>query len=275
MCACQSSSFVVKVYVSQRHRIMVFLHCLAGFFALCNLSLLSLSTSAPAFRLEPLEKLSRIPQGWQQGQAPGAAEVLRFRIAVKQENAFAFEQHVLAISDPDHPKYGQHMKREELKEMLRPSTDASSAILGWLRSEGVPESHIQDDGDWINFYVPTTEAERIMNTKFYFYHNKVADIQRIRTLRYSIPENLHNYIQMIQPTTRFGQIQPERSTVYEHFVIGENARQVKQYSGSALNVTFCNTTITPQCLRDLYSIGDARGSADNGKDCPISCGSVC
>ena len=246
---------------------MVFLHNLVGLFALCIFPLLSLSSPA-ATRLKPLEKLARIPQGWQQGQAPSAAGILRFRIAIKQENAFAFEQHVLAISDPDHPKYGQHMRRDEIKDMLRPSTEASSAILGWLRSEGVPENHIQNDGDWINFYVPTTEAERMMNTKFYFYYNEAADTQRIRTLQYSVPQNLHQYIQMIQPTTRFGQIQPQRSTVYEHFVMGENARQVKQYSGSGLNVTFCNTTITPQCLRDLYHIGDARGSADNGNDTP-------
>ncbi|KAG8529478.1 uncharacterized protein KY384_006115 [Bacidia gigantensis] len=229
-------------------------------------SLFACSTSAPTSSGGTLlvERLGRIPQGWEQGRAPGASEQLRFRIAIKQDNAFDFEQHVLAISDPDHPKYGQHMKRDELKDMLRPSPDASSAILEWLRSEGVSERHIQDDGDWINFYVPTTEAERILHTKFYYYHNKAADIDRIRTLQYSVPPNVHQYVQMIQPTTRFGQMQPEKSTVYEHFVIGDSAKQLNQYQSPNLNVTLCNTTITPQCLRDLYQIGDARGSAENG-----------
>ena len=157
------------------------------------------------------------------------------------------------------------MKRDELKAMLRPSNDASLSILAWLESQGVPQTHIKDDGDWINFYVPTTEAERILSTKFYYYHNKVADIQRIRTLQYSIPDHLHQYIHMIQPTTRFGQIRPQRSPVYEHFKIGPAVKALQRYPGKELDASFCNTTITPQCLRDLYQVGDARGSAENGK----------
>ncbi|KAI4117993.1 MAG: hypothetical protein LQ341_007642, partial [Variospora aurantia] len=53
--------------------------------------------------LEPLESLRAIPQGWHQGRSPPAAQRLRFRIALRQENAYHFEQHVLAISTPDNP----------------------------------------------------------------------------------------------------------------------------------------------------------------------------
>ena len=220
---------------------------------------------APSSELIPLEKLAQTPQGWEQGRAVGAGQMLRFRIAIKQENAFQFEQHLLAISDPDHPSYGQHMKRDELKSMLRPSDDASTAIFTWLHSQGVPKTHIQDEGDWINIFVPTAEAERILDTTFYYYHNKLANLERIRTLQYSVPDYLHQYIHMIQPTTRFGQIQPQRSTIWEHFEIGPSVEDLHRYPGSGLNATFCNTTITPQCLRDLYHVGNFRGSTKNGK----------
>lgn len=246
---------------------------------IATLSIISgVSTApAPASVLAPLEGLPAVPQGWQQGDAVGASKVLRFRIAIKQENAFEFEQHLLAISTPDDPKYGQHMKRDELKAMLRPSHKASSAILSWLESQGVPSSHIEDDGDWINFFVPTVEAERILDTKFHYYSNKVADISRIRTLQYSVPVHLHQYIQMIQPTTRFGQILPQRSTIYEHFKIGPISQDSEHhYPEGQLNATFCNTTITPQCLRDLYHVGKFEGNAHNGKSifcdsCPTAC----
>lgn len=222
--------------------------------------------SAPAsnFELTVLENLPQIPQGWHQGRAAPASKRLRFRIAVKQESAFAFEQHVIAVSTPDHPMYGQHMQRDELKAMLRPSADASEAILSWLFAEGVNPADIQDDGDWINFFVPAAEAERVLDTKFYYYTNSISDIERIRTLHYSVPRNLHQYIHMIQPTTRFGQMRPEHSTVSEHFVVGPLRGEVEEYKGNALNTTFCNTTITPQCLRDLYHVGNARGSSRNG-----------
>lgn len=229
-------------------------------------AVLASSIAAPASttELEPLESLRAIPQGWRQGRSPPAAQRLRFRIALKQENAYQFEQHVLAISTPDDPKYGEHMSREELKAMLKPSSEASNAILGWLHAEGVSSSNIEDAGDWINFYVSATEAERIMDTKFYYYSNIHNGMERIRTLHYSVPRILHQHIHMIQPTTRFGQVRPERSTVFEHFEMGESKESVGRYHGSALNATFCNSTITPQCLRDLYQIGNFSGTAKNG-----------
>lgn len=221
-------------------------------------------SSTPFDKLAILEKLSSIPQGWHQEQASPAAKRLRFRIALRQENASKFEQHVIDISTPDHPKYGQHMSHGDLKRMLQPSSSASEAVLSWLDAQGVSSADIEDDGDWINFYVPTVEAERILDTKFYYYSHSNSDFRRIRTLHYSVPESLHQYIQMIQPTTRFGQMKVERSTIYEHFEIGPQREASSLYHGNGLNATFCNTTITPQCIRDLYSYGNFQPSAHNG-----------
>ena len=93
----------------------------------------------------------------------------------------------------------------------------------------------------------------------------------IRTLQYSVPESVKPYIQMIQPTTRFGQINPQRSTAFR---IGE-AKSVASMRGkglfgsappvNAFNATFCNTTITPDCLRGLYSIGNYTAKGNNRK----------
>ena len=219
--------------------------------------------AAPSTELAVLESLPAIPEGWHQGYAPPASKRLRFRIAVALHNAYDFEQHVIAISTPRHPKYGQHMSREELRTMLRPSTDATEAIVGWLNAEGVPADDIQDAGDWINFWVPTMEAERILDTRFHYYESVTSGVERIRTLHYSVPTKLHQYIQMIQPTTRFGQMHGERSQVIDSFKVGPS--RSSYYDGSkGLNVTFCNTTITPQCLKELYNVGDFKPSAHNG-----------
>ena len=221
--------------------------------------------AAPTSTNEPtvVESLFSIPHGWHQKQAPPASKRLHFRIALRQENAFAFEQHVIDISTPGHSKYGEHMSHSELKRMLQPSSHASEAVLGWLKSQGVPSTDIEDDGDWINFYVQTVEAERILDTRFYYYSNSISDVQRIRTLHYSVPQSIHQYIQMIQPTTRFGQMKAERSTISDYFEIGPQ-RGPGLYHGDGLNATFCNTTVTPQCLRALYNYGDFRPSAYNG-----------
>jgi len=55
----------------------------------------------------------------------------------------------------------------------------------------------------------------------------------------------------------------ERSTIYEHFEMGPQ-RGPGGYHGGGLNATFCNTTITPQCIKALYNYGNFRASAYNG-----------
>lgn len=222
--------------------------------------------AAPSINVDILEQLRSVPEGWKQGNAPPAALRLRFRIAVRQENAYHFEQTVLDISTPSHPRYGQHLKRDELKAMLRPSADASQSILGWLQAEGVPTTDVEDDGDWINFHVPVSEAERILHTKFHYYTSSVNNLERIRTLQYSIPKKLHQYVQMIQPTTRFGQMHGERSLIIDHHEAARSSQKEHDYGtdSARINATFCNTTITPTCLKELYNYGNFQPDPNNG-----------
>lgn len=219
-----------------------------------------------------LESLPAVPQGWRQGVSVPAQELLRFRIALKQENAFAFEQHVIDISTPDHPKYGQHMKRDELKAMLRPSSNASTAVLQWLSKEHVQTTDVEDDGDWINFSVAAANAERMLNTKFYYYTGSMGKTMIIRTLRYSVPEKLHQYVQMIQPTTRFGEIRSQHSTLFKQFDIGPARNAQASYSHNAgFNATFCNSTITPDCLKYLYNFAGYESKQNKGISFPRGC----
>ncbi len=223
--------------------------------------------AAPPAEVDVLEHLPSVPEGWRQGAAPPAVLRLRCRIAVRQENAYRFEQTVLDISTPNHPKYGKHLKRDELKAMLRPSLRASQSILGWLEAEGVPETDVEDDGDWINFHVSVSDAERILRTKFHYYTSLVNNLERIRTLQYFVPKELHQYIQMIQPTTRFGQMRGERSLVLDHHEVEQSWPTEQNYRagfGRLANSTFCNTTITPTCLRELYNIGTFKPDPNNG-----------
>ena len=219
-------------------------------------------TSISTYNLTVLESLPGVPLGWREGAAVPASKTLGFRIALRPENAFAFEQQVIAISTPDHPLYGQHMEQQEVRRMLQPSPEASNAILQWLTYEGVPATNIRDAGDWITFHVTADEAERILDTRFHYYSNSANQIESIRTLRYSVPEDLHEYIQMIQPTTRFSQLRAQNSTISDLVTVTavENAPDPSVGSDTAS----CNTAITPQCLKDLYNFGDYQGKAVEG-----------
>ena len=69
---------------------------------------------------------------------------------------------------------------------------------------------------------------------------------------------------MIQPTIRFGQLQQERSTAFK-LAAGIDVEEAKPYyMRSGFNATFCNTTITPTCLRQLYNVGNFKADPRNG-----------
>ncbi|KAI9833598.1 MAG: hypothetical protein M1819_003551 [Sarea resinae] len=220
--------------------------------------------AAPAPGSVVFEQLSSLPQGWELVGVPDPLTRLRLRIAVTRPNIEHFEQTVLDISTPGHKKYGRHLTRDELKARLRPTSVATSTILNWLEVGGVPSRDVQDDGEWINFYATVNRAERLLNTTFLRYHNTVEDIERIRTLQYSVPQVIQQHIDMIQPTTRFGQPKAHRSWVLDKQIIGP--------AGSGLNVSAsCNTSITPTCLKELYKFNNYTPDATNGNKLGI-CG---
>ncbi|OQO04353.1 hypothetical protein B0A48_10964 [Cryoendolithus antarcticus] len=193
-----------------------------------------------------MESLTSVPQGWTSIGRPSSNQRVHFRIAMSSPNEGLglFEQTLYDISTPEHASYGKHLKRDELKALLRPHPAATESVVTWLQSAGIDD--IVDDGEWINFVTVVDKAESLLNTKFEVYRNKYSKQDKIRTLHYSVPEQLHQFIDMVQPTTRFGQIKPQMNQVIDVHVIGA--------AGTGLNVTACNATITPDCLKDLYGI---------------------
>lgn len=206
-----------------------------------------------------VEQLNEIPPGWSRGSKPPPTQLIKLRLAITQSNAAEFEQSVIDISTPGHPNYGKHMKRDEVKELLRPSPAISNKILAWLRSENVQKNNIHPDGNWILFTVPINQAEHMLRSEFFYYHNKAQKEPVIRTLGYSVPSDILPYIQLIQPTTRFGNLIPQKLAMLKP----EPATPEQLAAG-------CDWAITPKCLRDLYGIGNASTTPDKRNRLGIS-----
>jgi tripeptidyl-peptidase-1 len=223
------------------------------------LSIVGSTIAAPT--KEVFEALRAVPEGWAKVRAPNPETRLHLRIALEQPNQALFEETLLAVSTPDHPQYGMHLEGHELKRLLRPRESSTNAVLSWLKSSKVPDSDIEDDGEWINFYTTVANAEAMLDTEFGVYEYRDSDKHSIRTLQYSVPKEVTEHITMIQPTTRFGQPKAQRSTIFDIHApstgqAGKNNRVASAIPDAPLNVTACNATITPECLRALYNIGD-------------------
>jgi tripeptidyl-peptidase-1 len=154
----------------------------------------------------------------------------------------------MEVSDPKHARYGHHLKRDELRELIKPRAESTKAVLSWLEESGISSEDIKNDGEWITFHAPVEKAEFMLGTTFKTYQNQVRrDVKRIRSLSYSVPKSVRDHIDLIEPTTRFGQIRTEHSNVL--------TQEAAPFSVAAINAT-CNTTITPACLKDLYNFAD-------------------
>lgn len=174
-------------------------------------------------------------------------------LTLRQPDPAAFHQTLSDIANPAHPKYGKHLTRAELKELVRPHQDSTDAVTSWLHASGIQQHEIAHDGEFINFIATVGQAEEMMDTKFENYQNlNKRSVNKIRTLGYSLPRDLARHVDMVQPTTRFAQIKPEFSQVLKTEVLGKAQTGAKAIQ--AVNATACNSTITPQCLIDLYNI---------------------
>jgi tripeptidyl-peptidase-1 len=141
--------------------------------------------------------------------------------------------------------------------MVRPSHEGKRSVLDWLNRSGVTIT--KDTGEWVYFATTVEQANAMLGTQFRRYrHLDDPAVERIRTMKVMVPENVFRHLKLVHPTTRFAQIKPQRSIIFSSRIA--EAPEVAPDAS-------CNRTITPACLSELYSIKDA--GIDASKDTGI------
>jgi tripeptidyl-peptidase-1 len=194
--------------------------------------------------------------GWKRQSYAADSQVVKLQIALQQGDAAGFEQAVMDMSTPSNPKYGQHFKyHDEMKRMLLPSEKAASSVSAWLKSAGIEQ--YEEDADWISFQTTVGVANKMLDTQFAWYTSEEKKPRKaLRTLEYSVPKEVSDYINLLQPTTRFAAIRANHETSREIYGI--------QIANTLANTTVnCDVSITPQCLKTLYKI-DYKPDAKSG-----------
>jgi tripeptidyl-peptidase-1 len=185
--------------------------------------------------------------GWKL-QGPAAdQQTLKLQIALQQRDADKFEQTVLDMSTPSHPSYGQHFQdHDEMKRMILPSEETVSSVSAWLKAAGIKNMDI--DADWLTIKTTVGVANKMLDTQFAWYISEEKKPRKVlRTLEYSVPDDVAQYINLVQPTTRFAAIRANHETNREIYSI--------QIASAAENITVnCDAAITPACLKTLYKI---------------------
>ncbi|KKK25053.1 hypothetical protein AOCH_003729 [Aspergillus ochraceoroseus] len=213
---------------------------------LAGLSCLTSPVAAAAFERE--QWVNGCP-GWKYNGVPAGNQPIRLRIALHQHNAAGFERALLDMSTPGHPDYGKHYgSYDEMKRMLLPTGQSVTTVTDWLTSAGITE--FEEDADWINFRTTVDVANKLLDADFLWYTHGEQPARVLRTLEYSVPDDVASHINMIQPTTRFGQIRANRATLrYMPGKVDERRLMSAVRNGST---DHCDDVVTPQCLHKLY-----------------------
>ncbi|KAJ7477364.1 subtilisin-like protein [Mycena latifolia] len=168
-------------------------------------TLVALATATPTDRqaLVVHEHRVRPAQGFvSTGPAP-SDEQLTLRIALNPNNIAGLENELYAVSDPSSSRYGQHLTPEEVAEYVKPSSDALSVVTSWLQMNKISASTISPAGDVLQFKIPVSQANSLLNTEFSLFSHKASDETSIRTLQYSLPADVSQHVAYVHPTTSF------------------------------------------------------------------------
>jgi tripeptidyl-peptidase-1 len=113
-----------------------------------------------------VKETAQPPRGWTKKFPPPPDHSIALKIALPQPNFHILESHLYEISDPFHERYGAHLSKEEVEELVAPHQDSIDMVNEWLASHGIQESDLSRSParDWVTIKVPLSLAENMLNT---------------------------------------------------------------------------------------------------------------
>lgn len=214
---------------------------------------LALLATATAVTARVFDTVPSVPEGWTRVAPALATDKLSLKIALKQQHAAALEQLVLSVSTPGSPDYGKHLTREELRSYTAPSADSVDAVTSWLAAHGIVPAVV--DNDFLTIATTVGAADELLDARFAWYEYASGGGKKLRTLSYSVPDDVAAHVDLVQPTTRFGQLGAQRSTIFDMTVLDDDAADAVRVAATAVDAAAaCTTTVTPACLKSQYNI---------------------
>ncbi|CAK5269875.1 unnamed protein product [Mycena citricolor] len=217
-------------------------------------SLLSLVLATPAprsgFKLHG--KRDSIPSTFVKAGVPSPETTVKLRLGLFSNNFPGLEETLYAVSTPGSALYGQHLSLEEAKAFMEPSAESLTAVTEWLQSHGLKADVDSPYGEWLSVQVPVSKLNEMLDANYESFTHVESGKQMLRTMAYSLPENLHAHIEALSPTTGFSRpLGVGRGPVVSAKL---KAPPVNETLSPDAVPASCATTVTPACLQAMYGI---------------------
>ncbi|EJD49916.1 subtilisin-like protein [Auricularia subglabra TFB-10046 SS5] len=222
------------------------------------LPLLLLVASASALRVH--ERRSVVPSGFRSAGSAPAGHTLNLRIALQNNNLKGLEDALMDAATPGSANFRQWLSKGQVEAFSRPTEETVNVVNAWLAEHDVTAGALTPSGDWISLSVPVEKANSMLGTTFETFVHDSTGTEIVRTLEYSLPENVAPHVKLVHPTVAF--TRPLRSgpvITFPQTGTAHGAASPVDHADSGVGAlatvpAACNTTITPACLQALYSV---------------------
>jgi len=239
-----------------------------------------------------IKELHIPPPGWIKINRAPANHELHLHIGLNHNGFAKLEEHLMKSSDPFHTRYGQHLSADEVNSLIAPSDETISRVSEWLAQNDIGPERVRYSAarDWLMIpSILVSDAESLLNTSYHLFQKGDANV--IRATEWSLPPEMHELIDTIQPTTSFFQahkygrrsVQEPRASAYQPpwppSSLNDAAEDLSEgaaifegidVANPPVDLTpdqACNTSaVTPLCLRTLYgTLGYTARATDKNK----------
>ncbi|KAJ2891253.1 hypothetical protein MKZ38_000692 [Zalerion maritima] len=247
------------------------------------------------------EQRSHVRREWSRIDRLHQNAVLPVRIGLTQTNLHRAEEFMNEVSHPNSPNYGKHWSADKIIETFAPTGETIESVMNWLQEEGIDASRLRLSRarTWISFEATTAEMERLLKTEYHVYDHESGSTTHVACDRYHIPAHVTKHVDIITPTIHFDQkAGTERKKQHKEIpeetqmelrkkalkrrqvdsplsdlqlgsgIVGRPKDGVGPKQGSfvaeaLMDLTQCDTMITPDCLRALYAAPPGSLAASN------------
>ncbi|PPR02665.1 hypothetical protein CVT24_002148 [Panaeolus cyanescens] len=215
------------------------------------------------------------PRGWTKHGSPHPDTRLVLRIGLPQPSFHILEEQLYQVSNPNHKNYGQFLSKEEVETLVAPPDESLRKVDEWLTSFGFRDEEISRTAanDWVTVRVPIRIAEQMLDTTYHVWKHDESGDTVIRTTSYSLPAELHDHVDLIQPTTLFSRFKADRSNVFQSDQVAPPVTQTGVLHDATNGITVdasCNQQITVTCIKEIYNAVGYTPSKDIGNSVGIT-----
>ncbi|KAH9021589.1 peptidase S8/S53 domain-containing protein [Lactarius hengduanensis] len=198
-----------------------------------------------------------IPENWECLGLPTADTVIDLYIALKPYRENALVDALNEVSDPGHPRYGMHLSREQVADIVAPHPDTVQLVHSWLEHYYVTPSSVSvtNGGSFLTVTgVSVSQANDLLGASYQLYTHTKTNETIVRTLGYSLPAMLHRHVQTVAPTTFFSSPLTQWQTPRKRSGVAA-AGTGKSPPGKPVTMPLSRriNVVTPAFLRWLYS----------------------